>query len=71
MVNDSKFFIDKKIGFVIPTILFNISNVNLFISLVLFLLSIFKDDEDIIELENPSQLNSKKGRIPIGRILNG
>jgi len=67
--SDSKFFIDKKDEYILPTLIFNLSNAFYFFAIVLLLLSLFNNDEDAIELETPSKLNSKKGTISIGRIM--
>ncbi|MCK4371115.1 MAG: ATP-binding protein, partial [Candidatus Lokiarchaeota archaeon] len=64
-------FIDKKNGFFFPTIIFNLANALYSASIILFLLTFLQVDERIIDLEIPSQLNNKKGDIPIGRILKG
>ncbi|MFX1303944.1 MAG: ATP-binding protein [Promethearchaeota archaeon] len=71
ITNDSNSFIDKKHGFFIPTILFNLANVLYSISIILYLFTFLRVDENIIDLEIPSQLSNKKGNIPIGRILRG
>ena len=67
--SDSKFFIDKKDEYILPTLIFNLSNAFYFFAIVLLLLSLFDNDGDAIELEIPSKLNSKKGTISIGRIM--
>ena len=69
--NDFDLFIDKKNGFFFPTIIFNLANALYSASIILFLLTFLQVDERIIDLEIPSQLNNKKGDIPIGRILKG
>jgi len=69
--NDFYLFIDKKNGFFFPTIIFNLANALYSVSIILFLLTFLQVDERIIDLEIPSQLNNKKGDIPIGRILKG
>lgn len=71
ITNDSDSFIDKKQGFFIPTILFNLANVLYSASVILYLLTFLKIDENVVDLEIPSQLSNKKGNIPIGRILKG
>jgi len=67
--SDSEFFIDKKDEFILPTLIFNLSNAFYFFAIVLFLLSLFDNDKENLKLEIPSKLNSKKGNISIGRIL--
>jgi len=69
--NNPEFFIDKTNEFLIPTILFNISNAFYCSSVILFLLALFEDNEISIELEIPSKFNSKKGDIPVERFLKG
>ena len=69
--NDFDLFIDQKNGFFFPTIIFNLANALYSASIILFLLTFLQVDERIIDLEIPSQLNNKKGDIPIGRILKG
>ena len=69
--NDFDLFINKKNGFFFPTIIFNLANALYSASIILFLLTFLQVDERIIDLEIPSQLNNKKGDIPIGRILKG
>jgi len=69
--NNSDLFIDKKQGFFIPTVLFNFSNLFYTASIILFLLSFLEVDGNLIDLEIPTQISSKKTSIPIGRILRG
>lgn len=69
--NNYDFFIDKNSGYYIPTILFNIANVFFSASVILFLLTFLQSDEDIIDLEVPSQLRKREGNIAIGRVLKG
>ena len=64
-------FIDKKQGYFITTILFNLANILYSASVILFLLSLLHIDEKIIDLEIPPQLGNRKGDIPIGRVLKG
>ncbi|UCD02255.1 MAG: ATP-binding protein [Promethearchaeota archaeon] len=71
IIYDSDSFIDKKDGFFIPTILFNLANILHSASVILYLLTFLKSDESVIDLEIPLQLRNKKGNIPIGRILKG
>lgn len=67
--SNSKFFIDKIEEYILPTLIFNLSNGFYFLAIVLFLLSLFDNDKEKFELEIPSKLNSKKGNVSIGRIL--
>lgn len=69
--NNSDSFIDKEQGYFIPTILFNLANILYSASIILFLLSLLRIDEKIIDLEIPPQVGNKKGDVPIGRILKG
>jgi len=71
ITNNSNLFIDKEHGYFIPTIIFNLANILYSASVILFLLSFLEFDERIIDLENPVQLNNRKGNIPIGIILKG
>ncbi len=68
---DFNSFIDKKNGLIFPTLLFNLANALYSAAIILFLLTFLQVDKQIIDLEIPSQLNNKKGDIPIGRILKG
>jgi len=47
-----------------------VSQLILFLSLAIFIISITYEDEDIIDLNYPSILKSRKGKIEIGKILN-
>lgn len=69
--NDSDSFIDKKQGFYVPTVLFNLGNIIYTVSIILFLLNFLDFNGNMIDLEIPSQVSNKKGCIPIGRILKG
>ena len=69
--NDSNLFLEINHDVVIPTILFNLSNMFYAISVILNLLVFFQDDESIISLGIPSRISSKSGRIAIGRVLKG
>ncbi len=71
IINNSDSFIDKNQGFFIPTIIFNLANLLYCASIILFFLSFLQNDENIIDLEIPTQLSNKKGNIPIGRIIKG
>ncbi len=71
IINNSDSFMDKNQGLLIPTILFNLANILYSTSVILFFLSFLESDENIIELEIPTQLSNKKGNISIGRILKG
>lgn len=69
--NGSDSFIDKKQGFFVPTVLFNLGNIIYTTSIILFLLSFLEVDGSSIDLEIPAHVSNKKGCIPIGRILRG
>ncbi|MBY8984426.1 MAG: ATP-binding protein [Candidatus Lokiarchaeota archaeon] len=56
---------------ILPTILFNLSIIFYFSSIILNLLVAFHVNESIVILEKPTRLISKRGEIPIGRILKG
>ena len=71
ILNDSKLFLDIDYEVFLPTILFNLSIMFLFSSIIINVLVFFQVDESIVILENPSRLSSKRGNIPIGRILRG
>ncbi|MFX0106172.1 MAG: ATP-binding protein [Candidatus Hodarchaeota archaeon] len=64
-------FIDHNYGLFIPTIIFNLANALYSASIILFLLTFLQVDENMIDLEIPSQLSNRNGKIPIGRILKG
>ena len=68
---DLKLFLDVNNKVFVPTLLFNISNIFYFSSIILYLLVFFQIGESKIDLEVPSHLSSKKGEIPIGRIIKG
>ena len=55
ITNNPEFFIDKINEFLIPTILFNISNAFYCTSIILFLSALFNHNEISIELEIPSK----------------
>ncbi len=69
--NNSDPFIEKKNGFFIPTILFNIANALYTTSVILFLLTFLQGDENVIDLEIPYKKRNRNENIPIGRILKG
>ena len=71
ILNDSKLFLDIDYEVILPTILFNLSIILFFSSIILNLLVFLAVDESIVILEIPSRLSSKGGDIPIGRILKG
>jgi len=71
ITNSAEPFIEKKQGYLVPTVLFNLANILYSASVILFLLSFLQGDENIINLEIPTKLSNKKGNIPIGRILKG
>ena len=71
ILNNSDLFMDKNQGFFIPTIIFNLANILYFASIILFFLSFLQNDENIIDLDIPTQLSNRKGTILIGRILKG
>ena len=71
ILNDSKLFLDIDYEVILPTILFNLSIILFFSSIILNLLVFLAVDESIVILEIPSRLSSKRGDIPIGRILKG
>ncbi len=71
IINSAEPFLEKKQGYIIPTVLFNLANIQYSFSVILFLLSFLQGDENIINLEIPTKLSNKKGNIPIGRILKG
>ena len=71
ILNDSKLFLVIDNEVILPTILFNLSIIFFFSSIILNLLVFFQVDESIVILETPSRLSSKRGDIPIGRILKG
>ncbi|MFX1455413.1 MAG: ATP-binding protein [Promethearchaeota archaeon] len=58
-------------GVFLPTIMYNLSVILYFSSLILNLLVYFQVDESIVNLDKPSRLISKMGEILIGRILKG
>jgi hypothetical protein len=68
---DSKLFLDIDNTVFVPTLLFNISNIFYFSSMVLYFLIFFQIDESKIDLEVPSHLSYKKGEIPIGKFIKG
>ncbi|MFW9942141.1 MAG: ATP-binding protein [Candidatus Thorarchaeota archaeon] len=68
---EPKLFLDIDNTVFVPTLLFNISNIFYFSSLMLYLLIFFQIDESKIDLEVPSHLSFKKGEIPIGRFIKG
>ena len=55
----------------IPTIIFNFSNLFYLSSFIIYIITIFQNNESIISLEVPSHVNSKRGNIFLGRILKG
>ncbi|MFW9784295.1 MAG: ATP-binding protein [Candidatus Heimdallarchaeota archaeon] len=69
--NEVKLFLDANFNVVIPTMLFNLSCFFVCISIIMILLDIFQLERSIIVLEKPSRIASKKGDIPIGRVLKG
>jgi len=69
--NDSHLFLEINHDVVIPTILFNLSNIFYAISVIINLLVYFQDDDSIISLETPSRVSSRKGKFTIGRVLKG
>jgi len=71
IMNDPNLFLDISHKIVILTILFNLSNIFYFSSMILNLLTFFQVDESTIDLEVPSCMSSKKGKFPIGRALKG
>ncbi len=71
IINSVEPFLEKKQGYIIPTVLFNLANIQYSVSIILFLLSFLQGDENIINLETPTKVSNKKGNIPIGRILKG
>ncbi len=71
IINDSKLFLEISHEVILPTILFNLSIIFYFSSIILNILVFFEVDKNIVNLEKPSRLISKKGEIPIGRILKG
>jgi len=56
---------------ILTTIFFNISVIFYFSSIILYSLVFFQVDQSIVILEKPSRIISKRGEIPIGRILKG
>jgi hypothetical protein len=71
ITNSSDSFFDKEQGYFIPTVVFNLANIIYGASVILFLLTFFQIDENIIDLEIPSKMSNKNGNIAIGRILKG
>jgi len=71
IINDSNLFLDISHEVIIPTTLFNLSSIFFFSSIILNLLGFFQVDESTITLEVPSRMSSKKGKVPIGRVLKG
>ena len=71
IANSSDSFFDKDQGYFIPTVLFNLANILYSASVILFLLAFLQIDENVIDLEIPSKLRNKNGKIAIGRILKG
>jgi len=69
--NDLNLFMTINNEVLIPTIIFNFSNLFYLSSLVIYIIIIFQNNESIISLEIPSHVNSKKGDIFIGRLLKG
>ena len=69
--NSSDSFIDKKQGYFIPTVLFNLANILYSTSVILFLLAFLQVNGDVIDLDIPSKLCNKNGKIAFGQILKG
>ncbi|MFX1316807.1 MAG: ATP-binding protein [Promethearchaeota archaeon] len=71
ILDNSKSFLDNDYKFILPMIIFNLSNFFLGISIILHLLTFFLFDKTIINLDIPSQTDSRKGNVLLGRILKG
>ncbi|MHA2087479.1 MAG: ATP-binding protein, partial [Promethearchaeota archaeon] len=71
IINDSRLFLESSQEFFLPTILFNLSIIFYFSSIIVSILFFFQVDESVVSLEKPSRAISKKGEIPLGRILKG
>ncbi|MFX1420279.1 MAG: ATP-binding protein [Promethearchaeota archaeon] len=69
--NDSDSFLDNSQGLFTPTMLFNLANIFYSASVILFLLSFFQADDNVIDLDLPSKLINKNGNILFGRFLKG
>ncbi|MFW9824833.1 MAG: ATP-binding protein [Candidatus Thorarchaeota archaeon] len=71
ILNDSSLFLEMNFRVFLATILFNLSIILYFSSLIINLLICFQVDESAVILDKPSRILSKKGEILIGRILKG
>ncbi|MFX1571360.1 MAG: ATP-binding protein [Promethearchaeota archaeon] len=71
IANDSDLYLNIDNEDFIPTIIFNFSNLFYLSSLIIYIITIFQNDECVINLEVPSHINSKRGNIFIGSILKG
>ncbi|UCC20676.1 MAG: ATP-binding protein [Promethearchaeota archaeon] len=71
ILHNSDSFLDKAQYFFIPTLLFNLANMFYSASVILFLLSFFQVDDNVIDLDLPSKLLNKNGNIMSGWILKG
>jgi len=71
LLKDSDDVLKNFDNYIIEVFIFNISVIFLCCSIIFYLLSLFKVEKSIIELENPPYKASKDGSIKIGRVLRG
>ena len=71
IMTDSEVIINSFNGYLIPIILYNVSVFLLFISLIVFSMTLLEANEILINLGRPSFSDTKKGSIRIGNVLKG
>ena len=71
IMTDSEVIINSFSGYLIPIILYNVSVFLLFISLIVFSMTLLEANEILINLGRPSFSDTKKGTIRIGNVLKG
>ena len=71
IMTDSEVIINSFSGYLIPIILYNVSVFLLFISLMVFSMTLLEANEILINLGRPSFSDTKKGTIRIGNVLKG
>lgn len=71
IITDSEVIMNSFSGYLIPIILYNLSVFLLFISLIVFSMTLLEANEILINLGRPSFSDTKKGSIRIGNVLKG
>jgi len=71
ITTNSKEVLQRIEMYILPIISYNFSTILFGISITLFIKALLEEDENLIRLNIPSRLDSRKGNIKIGRIMKG